>query len=329
MATTIAAETAKATPTRSLKERLLGQLATIFKAGADADDVSDIELRGKLHDALRAAEPGFGWVEEVRPASSTVFYLVRPADVDQTFRRTFTLDADGMVALNDDRVEVERVTEWKEITAAAAADTRTACAKCAGKQPDEPANQPAAAAEGDPNMKSKVERVAALIANEKTPFAETDKAYLEGLTDERIAALEAHAEIKTEAVVEPKVEPKAEAKVEPVAETKVAAEKKQPTEEEQLAALPPTLRSMVERSIRENKERHDALVAQLKTAQDGYSEAELKAMNIDALLKLAKAVKVGDDAVDFSLLRTSAAKDDVWQNPPDPYAAALAARAGK
>lgn len=80
---------------------------------------SDIQLRDLLYDALRAVEPGFGWIQEVFPKRSggSVVYAAMPADRIVYYQRSFSM-ADSKVDLSDDRTEVVAQTEWKPASTA-------------------------------------------------------------------------------------------------------------------------------------------------------------------------------------------------------------------
>jgi hypothetical protein len=109
--------------------------------------------------------------------------------------------------------------------------------------------------------------------------------------------------------------------------TAAAAAPKTLSEEEFLKAAPPAIRTLIETHEAEKATRTAALVESLKTAQEAYSEDELRTMNLETLEKLARVAQVVE--VDFSgkgTPRSAAKGDDVFSNPPNPYEKALEAR---
>lgn len=113
-----------------------------------------------------------------------------------------------------------------------------------------------------------------------------------------------------------------------VAESK-AAEAKPMTAEEFLKVAPEEIRSLVARQKKADAAQKAALVGALKAAQDAYSEADLQGMAVEDLARLAKVARVS--APDFSGrgVARSAEEADVFQNPPNSYDLAIAARNGK
>ncbi len=75
---------------------------------------SDNDLRDKLWAALRAVVPGFDWVEDVFQESSTVIYSVF-TDTFTFWRQSFTLD-DGAVTLVGEPEQVEPMTTFRTLS---------------------------------------------------------------------------------------------------------------------------------------------------------------------------------------------------------------------
>lgn len=114
------------------------------------------------------------------------------------------------------------------------------------------------------------------------------------------------------------------------AESKIRQLEKAPTEEEWLKAAPASIRDLIERQRKQDEEKKNSLVDVLKAAQAEYTEEELKAMEVTQLERMSRVLKIESQPVDFSgreLPRPRAAaaddKNDVYRNPPDPYAKAL------
>lgn len=319
---------------RNMARRLIDYLR--MRVGA-ASEMSDGDLRNALDYALRAIEPGYICVDAVYPASNEVVYAVAPTDYYTLYRRTFSLAADNSVTLKDDRVEVEPVMTYEPVTAAtsttttstpptaAALDTtgNAAPAIVSAEQPKPPCScadraaeaaatpstsESAPTAQGESTMKTKAERVTALIQSKKLGPAVTQK-FLEGLTDEQLAEVEASAEsIKPEEeVVTPPAAPVATPVATPAAETPaatpalpVAAAAKPLTEAEYLAQAPETIRTLVAEKRAQDAARKLQLVTTLKTAQKEYTEAELTAMDVAQLERIARVASAAVPEIDYS-----------------------------
>lgn len=193
----------------------------------------------------------------------------------------------------------------------------------------------------------KATRIAALMACEHNTVK--DKAILEALSDQQLDALEAFNKTRAAMVADPKAAladlvtaPRtaaAETTTTPTETPAAKPEEKSATtetapvtevsEEEFLKTAPESIRQLVaDRKAQDTAEKTD-LVTSLKDAQSEYSEEELQAMDLKSIRRLAAVVNVPKR--DFSgrgvPRDASAAKaDDVFLNPPDPYAAALEAR---
>lgn len=87
----------------------------------------------------------------------------------------------------------------------------------------------------------------------------------------------------------------------------------------------PEIKALVDRQKAQDAARKDELVTALKTAQKVHDEAKLKTFSLERLEEIAELVNVPKP--DFSgrgvAVRTAESKDDVFANPPDPYAKGL------
>lgn len=314
--------TAAETP-QPRRRTLLERFAEIFRplsaqprASVNPEDMSDVDLRQAIHAALQASEPGYMGIEAVKPEKNEVVYSAMPTEAWQMFRRTYDLSQDGVVTLNDDRIEVQPVTTFEPVTAAAAEPKAAGCG-CGGHG----AATRAADDEGATPMATEdiKRRAKALVDNPDTPFTADDAAYLEGLSDERLKAFEAQAAPKTATTTEtPAAEQPATAGQSPKAKTA----------EEWLADAPPEFKDIYATHRAAQVARRTAIVASLKGAQKVYSEAELQNMPLADLEKLAQlAGTAAPMAVDFTGRGTpraaEGAGEDVYANPPNPYRVAL------
>lgn len=194
------------------------------------------------------------------------------------------------------------------------------------------------------SMKTKAERITALMSNEHNPLK--DLKALEANTEEGLRLLEEHCEkAATLKAAADKLATDQKASEEKAAADLKAAEEKAKTVEERLtsaetalktaqaAQIPAeelaTMRALAEAKKAEDAKTKTTLVAQLKTAAAGvYTEAELNAMDILSLTKIAALAKV--DAPDYSgramPMATRVAAETYA--PPDPYAAGIKALQG-
>lgn len=285
-----------------------------------AEPVSDVGLRDALYEALRAVEPGFDWISEVFPDLSTVIYTCFPAEELLWFRRTYALGDNGSVTLNDDREQVEPVTSYKPVPAADVAQAKgqaelplvapdgtplaTPPAACGCK--DKPTTR--VAREGETMKKTLVDRLLALAA---ALFDETDRAMLDGLTEEKLTSLLAKldaAPAEEEKPVEPKEAPAL-------------------TEDEAIAALPESLREMISRDKATQAALRAGLVAAIGRATTAYSPVQLAAKTTEDLQSLAVALKVNEPAADYSARALASPSNAGLVEPPKPYSLAMAKRA--
>ena len=285
-----------------------------FRA-AEPEGVSDVDLREALWNAIRAVEPGFDWIVEVFPESSTVVYTTAPEDAVLWWSRTYAVSESGEVTLTDDRDQVEPVTRYEPVTAAAEPDPEpepqkqpaVARAACGCQKTGEGHAAPAQTQEGD-RMNAK-DLVGRLIACERSPFTDKDKTLLEAFGAERLAEMVESFEAEPEDV-EPKKEPPK------------AAEPEEPTDTVRLSRDEyQEIRAAADAHKVAQATRKTALLVSLKDKQDTYTEDELKAMQVTDLEKLAKLLKVGEPVPDYSgrALPVNAADASQFE-PPNPYA---------
>lgn len=215
----------------------------------------------------------------------------------------------------------------------------------------------------DAQKAARAPRIKALIDNPKTSFIAADQSYLETLSEERIKQLEDDSKDTTENPAPKEPAPNAPntggadnapkpttdhvgpgtggnapapapGTVAPsnsaAAPTAAAAAPKPLTEAEWLAQAPQGIRDLVSRQQAADAARKTTLIGQLKTAQAEYTEAELQAMDVPALERVARLAKVDAPAADFSgigLPRASAAAADTGAPPPIDMVSRIAAKA--
>jgi hypothetical protein len=284
------------TMTKSLKERF-AELMERFRPAAMDDGTSDADLRSRLEQALFATEPGYLGVLEVFPENTAVVYATAPEGEVRYFRRTYAIDGEGAVALADDAEEVRQVTRYEPVATPTAASAHV-CGCGARSATTAPAKKE------ELSMEKKA-RIAALVESGKQCFT---AAQLEAFTDEALATLEAHVKAATDV---PAPAPPPAPEVEAIKATT-------PTPEEEIAAFMashPDIAEAVKQSQIAAASRRTVLVGKLVAAQKAFTEADLQAMPIEQLEKLAGAVV--REKVDFAPAAPRAADGaDVIPAPP-------------
>lgn len=312
----------------NLPKRVLDALAASlgFRRAAEEEGQPDSELHRALWSAIYAAEPAAQWIDDVYQESQTVFYATAPESELLWWRRSYTVGEDGAVTLGDDREQVEPVMRYEPLAAKTDGEpepepestdhpavARAACG-CQGKGEGHAAPAPD---EGE-SMSTKVQDlVGRLIANAASPYTEDDKAHLEALCEKKLEALDAAFQPNEPA-------PEKAAEPEPAAEP----DDSERISKEELADLRAAA-SAHKRTVAAQK---TALVAKLKGAQDAYSEAELQALPVETLERIAKLAKVDTDPVDRDFSGrgfpvTGDAVDEASFAPPDTYGLVAAAKA--
>ena len=161
----------------------------------------------------------------------------------------------------------------------------------------------------------KTEMIRALTECKYSGFTAADQAMLEAASDERLEAFKVAADARKQE-----------------SDNLKTAAAKPMTEEDFMKVAPASLKSLIARQQKQETEHKTELVTALKTAQEEYSEAELAAMSIESLERLARVAKI-EATPNFAgrgLPRFAAGKEnDVYANPPDPYAEALKRQQGK
>jgi len=281
---------------KTLRERLMSLIT--FKSGKAEADTSDSDLRSMLSQALRAVEPGYMGIDSVFPNEKLVVYAVMPKDEFQLFRRSYEVNS-GEVKLAKEKEEVKPVTRYEPLSEAAPAP-------CGCRNN----------AEGEQNMKTKAERVKALIDNPKMKLAKESQAALEASPDTVIDSLE-QAAVVLEAGGGTAREPEGEKGGDKSGQSSVSSNPAQQGDksgqtgsqtgsetdatrhnssrvlsmEEFLASAPPELRDGFRATAAFAKEHKAAAIKVLKESKRcDYSDAELEAMDVVALEKMAKLV---------------------------------------
>lgn len=318
-----------------------------FRAGQGEDGHSDIETREAMYQALRAGVAAFVDIAEIYPETRTVIYATRPEEMMMWWRRTYEMDGEGAITLNDDEEQVEIEQSWKPVQArlqfeaGEGKEPPCGCSKANGEGQAAPSQDDQGGRMTNETMKQLVGR---LIASKHCRYGEPDRATLEAMSEDRLKALSealpddsTEGEQKAAAGEEGKEPQKATAPAEP--EKPTPAEKKVAAEQPADAAEPKDDSVRVPKEVfddmkaasaawkADQERRKGALVASLKAAQDGFTEPDLKAMSIEALQKLARSLKLDESEPkpDYSGRALSEPASPTDTAPPDAWAAGLAA----
>lgn len=277
-----------------------------FRSGQGEDGASDVDLREAMWRALKLAIPAFVDIAEIFPEARTVIYSTRPEESMLWWRRTYEVDDEGAVTLMDDSERVEIEQSWKpvaavrkpeqqslELTPARGAEEGAPCGCSETKADGETAR--AATDEGGSTMSDKLKELAGrLIANERSPFDDSNRPQLEAMSEATLTALDANYQ-ETAAEGDPPEEPAPEKAVEPPAEASatpaappVGTVNLKQEEYDRLIAATSSWEATEAQRKAEEAARKATLVASLKGAQDAFSEADLKALSLDHLTKLAR-----------------------------------------
>jgi len=303
----------------AMKDSIFGRMLAKIRAS-----MSNNDLRWKLYQAVSELEPGVQYVDDEDVAAGTFRYVVVISygyswDDDSEreyhwYQRSFTVNADNSVSVNDDRVELvfDQTKAWvvKAITTEDTTETEVEAetevvvveSEAAPIDPNTSRSSISASCnchnknKGESTMKPTVAQknlASQLIASSVAPFEESDRDVLEAMSEEKLKTLAAKFEdekpevaastANTAAAPAPVIDSSANSVTltrEEYAQIKAAAD----AHSQQIAA------------------RKAHLVTSLKNAQSGLTETDLNEMNIDTLEKLAVSFGVDSPTVaDYSL----------------------------
>lgn len=275
----------------------------ILRSAMSTEDMTNSDLLRKLYEAVKAKYPNAQYTDLYYPATNptnVVFTCSHPSPATsgpdcysngysyKMYDQGFTLDASGVVTLTGEAEEVEPVMRYEPVNRAASdAEPKIAASAkpCSCQHPS---------AEEKVLMKTKQERVTALIGKSKT-FVEADRAMLEAASDEQLARFEAASEAPAPAaappaapVAAPAATPAPAPAAAPVVEEqpKVA---KAPSFDDLLKAADPATRESIEAGIRTAKVKKAATVKALKdTGRCKVTDEALNAMSQDQLDQLVE-----------------------------------------
>jgi hypothetical protein len=276
----------------SIFERLVGKL----RAALSAEDMSDNDLKERIYKAVRQIDPNASWPDAVYAAKSEFVYCVYGPDYSsplRMYRRSYTLSAEGQVAVGTEAVQVEPVLRYEPVagqepavTAAVEAAAPPPCS-CHEKNLRVQKEQQTMAA-------SKSDLVKGLI--EKGLFATEDQAFLENASEEQLAAFGTRLQtVEAPAAEVPVVAAAAAPKV---VETPAAVSPAAPTFDALLEAADADTRYVIESGRASARDQRAKSIAALKASgRCQHTDAELQAMTLSALDKMVALV--GAPKVDY------------------------------
>jgi hypothetical protein len=310
------------------------------------DGMSNNKLRNSLYDALNEIESGLWYIEDFDTESKTVVYTVRivygggyeydyNSEVKITnYQRTYNVDSNEKVTINDDRIEVQfegtyvpvpETTDDTSLAVSAETDTHTDC-KCKGK--------PNSNIKGETVAMDKGKVVDRLIASKR--FQVSEKNYLLSLNESVLKALEESLpkpaingdpeENKSvnhgdRTIIENTPEDEQENKVKEIADNKTGTNDANQSN----TPNPPSTTSTTEDRVTLSKsdfevlmgikntfeasqaKRKSDLVKVLASKQSEYSESDLNTMKVEHLERMCNMLKVDKpqavSVVDYSFAR--------------------------
>jgi len=248
---------------------------------------SDVDLRVKLDEVLRA-EPGFLSVDSLFPEDGVVIYAVTTGADDLGallfMQRSYAIGGDGTVSLSGPAVEVRPVTRFEPVKA------EPTVAAAAGHVSDSESTP----AVEETTLADKKARIRALIASGRLcHFVESDIEVLAGMSEERLAALEA---------------------------LPVPVPPKPKTPEEFLEEAPDVIKQIVaDHRAAQEKRREELLTSVRALNQNVYSEQDLQSMETSALekvVRLAASIKPTVDQSGRALPRAASGSDNEVPDAP-------------
>lgn len=258
--------------------------------------LSHNEIRQKLEgvvssmDKKRALDNGpfhFNWIVEV--FDNYFIWESENQDGRGYFRQSYSLDANDNIVLVDDKTEVQKRTEYTPITANTQQKENDMKKKAGECCPD---------------------RVAALIANEATPYKAEDSEWITALTAEAFEKLEAPYKVQAKGK-DDCMGLTGQAKEDCMEKngTKKKANEGQPTpaksEAEMLAdyinSAPAPVRAVLNAGMRQLDAKRSELIGKIKAnEQNTFTDEELMGMPDVILEKFAAAVAPPQKAPDYS-----------------------------
>jgi hypothetical protein len=276
-------------------------LNTLFRTAAEDEGLSGDELKWKLGQVLYAVEPAFWGVEDYYTESQTVIYATYPLDKVLYWRRTYSVDASGVVTLGNERESVSS----GGMTWIAASESREE------KQTDPDKNHIEIVLneqcscnnnnEKETQTLKKSALIARILAAKRSPFKNpsTDTKILEAMSEEQLSAIDQTYSDET-GKKEPDPNTTQTPTQEPTQPTQPTQPAQEPTQPAQTPAQPASnpdavhlsraeyaaMKAAADAYAAQQAQRKSALVSSLISAQKDFTEDELNQMSMTQLEKL-------------------------------------------
>ncbi len=272
--------------------------------GLRTNEMSHDDLRWKLQKAIDAMDSSMVvhfmrevydgyFIYEAAPGMEAL-----PTAESKIFKRSYTVDEETKgVELSDDAQEVVMETTYKPVTNAGAASPDT------NQGAQTPRKEGGHNKMTDTNTKQPCcpEKVAALIANEHTPFIEADREQLSALPEAMVDKMLEQMKM---------VEPKQTQNQEPTNKKEPEDKQKPVTLADLLANAEPDERESIVYGKKLYQEKKDALVTKITANSQAFAKEELSAKSLDELDKLASLIQGGDYSLSGGPAPTTHAKKE-------------------
>lgn len=270
------------------------QFAALF--GYSVQESSHEDIRAQIQAQLDAMDNA-GWFHFVRDIYDDYFiYEARyrgdnPSDdvvagAQKFYRRGYSIGDDEQITLAESPTEVREVREWVPAT----------------MQVDDNNDNQKQNHKEESNVDKKKELIDGLVANEKAKFDETDRKWLDGLTEEQLTKLVPCVNEDPPPVKPPEKppEPKPDDKPKdaPKADPKPEGNKEPVTVDHYVANAPPEIAAFLTHAVAEQQQKKDALVKEIvANKRCKFTQEQLEAKDVAELESLAELANV---KVDFS-----------------------------
>ena len=264
----------------------------LFNFRDNTDNLSDSDLRVALHAQLSKTEDCWFWILTVFQNGKGGRVIYETGCDGSLFSQDFTIKGtDEEVTLSGERIEVRPVTKFVPVENEAGAESDNV------QQRSQQENL----------MKTKEERVQALIANEKTQYSEADTEWLLGLEEEQLDKMEPVAEEVADEVIDET----------PAGEEEETGEEH--TVEKYIADAPAEIQEVLNQGVQLHRGRKDAVIkALVGNSKNTFTKKQLEAKGIEELESLATLA--GSDVtyeLNSASLTDSADGDESFTPAPD------------
>lgn len=293
---------------RGQVKQFLAGLGRAFGLNVAANEMSHEEIKDALHGALKEklsspdsfTRERWPWLRAT--FDDRVIYEVEGpgASTGELYQRTYTVDQETQEVTLSEAVKVVQKIAFEVSEDKPAGNTSAAIPSASpsptGNPPDKSTanGQPAAGntapsgAKGENQLKKAL--IDGLIVNQATSLEESDRPWLDGLTEEQLKRLEPVAKDPAANTGGCGAKPAAELKPPAVNQTQ-----KPVTADEYIDQAPAEIRELLANGLKAERERREGLLSTLKANQRcAFAEDELKGMSTEQLDKLSRSLSPED-----------------------------------